>query len=136
MSGLPWVRLDSSMPSHDKVLALLADPSPKRWQAMASIPFAICWSGEHGTDGFLPTTVLPFIHATKATAALCVKYGFWTPVENGWRIHNFAQRQELAVVTAAKKEAQRIGALKANCNRWHPPGCECWKDRASQSTDQ
>lgn len=129
--SLPWVRLDTGLPSHDKTLALLNDPSPKRWQAMASVPFAICWSGEHGTDGFVPVTALPFIHATKVTAALLVKHGFWTPVDGGWRIRNFEQRQELAVVSAAKREAQRVGALKANCRRWHGPSCQCWQDSAA-----
>lgn len=128
--SLPWVRLDSGIASHDKTLALLNDPSPRRWQAMASYMFGLGWSGEHGTDGFIPVTALPFIHGTKATAALLVKHGFWTSTEGGWRVRNFAIRQELAVVTAAKKEAQRIGALKANCNRWHGANCTCWQDRA------
>jgi hypothetical protein len=88
-------------------------------------------SGEHGTDGHIPFTALPFIHGTKATAALLVKHGFWEPLPDGWRIHNFAVRQELAVVTAAKKEAQRVGALMANCKRWHGPTCGCWQDKAA-----
>jgi hypothetical protein len=129
--SLPWVRMDTGLPSHPKMLALLNDPSSKRYQAAASITFAICWSGEHGTDGHIPTTALPFIHATKATAALLVKYGFWELLPDGWRIHNFEVRQELSVVTAAKKEAQRVGALMANCRRWHGPSCHCWQDKAA-----
>jgi hypothetical protein len=131
--SLPWVRLDTGIASHDKTLALLNDPSPKRWQAMASYMFGLGWSGEHGTDGFIPATALPFIHGSKATATLLVRYGFWADAAGGWRIRNFATRQELAVVTAAKKEAQRVGALKANCNRWHGPSCHCWQDRAAIS---
>jgi hypothetical protein len=133
-AGLPWVRMDVGLPSHPKMLALLSDPSPKRWQAAASVQFAIEWAGGQGTDGLIPTTALPFIHGTKATAELLVKHGFWRVVDGGWRIHNFEVRQELAVVTAAKKEAQRVGALKANCNRWHGPSCTCWQDRAAVRT--
>ena len=133
MSGLPWVRLDTGIASHDKTLALLNDPSPKRWQALTSYMFGLGWSGEHGTDGHVPVTALPFIHGTKVTAGLLVKYELWTAVEGGYRIRNFAVRQELAVVTAAKKEAQRVGALKANCNRWHGEKCSCWQDRAAVS---
>ena len=132
--GLPWVRMDTSLPSHPKMLALIHDPSPKRWQAVATVGFAICWAGEHGTDGHIPRTALPFIHATKATAALLVKHGFWEVSPGGWQIRNYVIRQELAVVTAAKKEAQRVGALKANCNRWHGPSCTCWQDRAAVAT--
>jgi hypothetical protein len=128
--GLPWVRLDTGIASHDKTLALLNDPSPKRWQAMSSYMFGLGWSGEHGTDGRIPATALPFIHGTKVTAALLVKHGFWEVAPGGWQIRNYLSRQELAVVTAAKKEAQRVGALKANCNRWHGADCTCWQDRA------
>lgn len=127
VSGLPWVRLDTGIASHDKTLALLADPSPKRWQAMSSYMFGLSWSGDHGTDGQIPATALPFIHGTKTTAALLVKYEFWEPAGTGWQIRNYATRQELAVITAGKKEAKRIGAAKGNCVRWHGPDCGCWQ---------
>jgi hypothetical protein len=124
--SLAWVRLDTGIAHHDKTLALLADPSAKRWQAVSSYMFALGWSGEHGTDGFIPEAALPFVHGTKATANLLVQYGFWTPAPGGWRIRNYATRQELAVITAAKKEAQRVASAKANCVRWHGKDCGCW----------
>lgn len=130
MTGLHWVRMDAGMYSHDKVLALVADRSPKRYQAIASVTFAIGWSAEHATDGFVPGYVLPVIHATKATAALLVKYGFWEVEDGGWRIRNFGERQELAIVTAMKREANRLGARKTNCRRaGHPEGCTCWQPK-------
>lgn len=134
MTGLPWVRMDVGLPGHPKMLALLNDPSPKRWQAAASMQFAVQWAGGNGTDGHIPRTALPFIHGTKTTADLLVKHGFWHAVDDGWRIHNFEVRQELAVVVAAKKEAQRVGALMANCKRWHGADCGCWQDRAAVRT--
>ena len=124
--SLAWVRLDTGIAHHDKTLALLDDPSPKRWQAAFSYVAALGWSGEHGTDGFIPMTALPFVHGTKATATLLVKYGFWEECAGGWRIRNYATRQELAVITAAKKEAQRVASAKANCTRWHGKDCGCW----------
>ena len=68
--GLPWVRWDSSVATHPKVLALLSDPSPKRWQAFTAFSCAVGYCGEHGTDGHIPPYALPFIHGTTATAAL------------------------------------------------------------------
>jgi len=124
---LPWVRLDSSIASHDKTLALLSDPSPKRWQAMSSYVFALGWSGEHGTDGAIPRAALPFVHGTTATAALLVKHGFWETAENGWQVRNYVERQELAVVTEMKRSAQRAGARRTNCRRYHGPDCGCWQ---------
>jgi hypothetical protein len=129
--SLPWVRLDSSIASHDKTLGLLSDPSPKRWQAMASYMFGLGWSGEHATDGRIPTAALPFIHGTTTTAALLVKYGFWETAIGGWQIRNYSERQELAVVTEAKRAAQRLSAQRTNCKRYHGPRCGCWEREAS-----
>lgn len=122
--SLPWVRLDSHIASHDKILSLTSDPSPKRWQAAASYMFALGWSGQHGTDGAIPRTALPFIHATTTTARLLVMHGLWVETLTGWQIVNYADRQQLARVTAAKTKQASEAGQKANCARWH--GSACW----------
>lgn len=122
--ALPWVRFDTNTPSHDKILALLADPSPKRWQAAWAWASSIMWSGGHGTDGRIPPTALPFVHANAQIARLLVTYRLWeeaTP--HGWLIVNFHERQELEAITAMKNEGRKVAANKANCNRWHPGNC-------------
>lgn len=124
---LPWVRLDSNIPTHDKILRLLSDPSPKRWQACTSCMFAFAWSGGQGTDGLIPTAALPFVHGTPATAALLVKYDLWDKVEGGWTIRNFGVRQELLAITEGKRAAQSSGGAKGNCIRYHGPDCGCWR---------
>lgn len=124
--GLPWFRMDSSVASHDKILELLADTSPKRWQAFTSWTCAIGWSAAQGTDGRIPTTALPFVHGTKATADLLVAHRLWEPVAGGWMIRNYMVRQEMSAVTAGKQEARRVASEKANCARWH--GRDCWRE--------
>lgn len=123
--ALPWVRLDSHIASHDKILNLVADPSAKRWQAAFSYCCALGWSGDQGTDGHIPRIALPFVHGTTTTARLLVKYSLWDEHLTGWTIRNFAERQQTTAVTAAKQDARRIAAEKANCKRWH--GDLCWK---------
>lgn len=123
---LPWVRLDANIGSHDKILALLADPSSKKWQAYASYVTALAWSGGQGTDGSIPKIALPFVHGTTTTARLLVVYRLWEETLTGWRIVNFEARQEMEAVTAGKREAQRVGAHKGNCRRWH--GDTCWRN--------
>lgn len=134
--ALPWVRLDSSIASHDKILALLSDPSPKRWQAVSSYMFALGWSGEHGTDGRVPTSALPFIHGTAVTARLLVKYGLWTEQETGlgWEIRNYTERQELNVVTEGKRAAAAAAGRKSACLRWHGKDCGCWRNPLSDAS--
>lgn len=133
--GLPWVRLDSNIAAHDKILSLLADPSPKRWQAAFSYTCALGWSGDQGTDGSVPKIALPFVHGTAQTARLLVKYGLWDEdrLGLGWTIRNYAQRQELSVIAAAKREMRRASAVKANCKRWHGPAC--WVEPGGCSQD-
>ena len=125
--ALPWVRLDSNVAHHDKFLALMSDPSPKKWQAIASYFFALGWSGGQGTDGHVPTYALDSVHGTTATARLLVKYRLWEEATVGFKIRNYEERQELNIVAEAKRAAQSAGARKANCQRWHGPDCHCWK---------
>lgn len=123
--ALPWFRVDSHIASHDKILMLLSDPSPKRWQASFSYVCAIGWSVDQGTDGRIPPMALPFVHGNAATARLLVTYRLWHEAPHGWEIVNFAERQQLDAITAGKQEAARFAAAKGNCIRWHGPGC--WK---------
>lgn len=125
---LPWVRLDANIASHDKVLELLSDPSPRRWQAAFSYVCALGWCGGAGTDGRITPAALGAVHGTATTARLLVKYGLWDEHEpRGWRIRNYEQRQELAVVTESKRAAQSAAARKTNCERWHGKACGCWQ---------
>lgn len=131
--ALPWVRLDSNIGSHDKVLNLLSDPSAKKWQAYASYLTSIAWAGGHGTDGKVPQTALVFVHGTTTTARLLCKYHLWTEVLTGWEIVNFAERQELNVVAEMKRTARSMSGKKAACVKWHGPECGCWREGASDA---
>lgn len=127
--SLPWFRVDTGLASHDKILALIADTHPRRWQAAFSYVCAIGWAVDHATDGRIPPAALPFVHGTVSTARLLViDRGFgklWQEDSSGWEIVNFGVRQELSAITAGKNEARRVAAEKANCTRWHGP--DCWK---------
>lgn len=125
--ALPWVRLDSNISSHDKILSLLSDPSPKRWQAMTSYMFSLAWSGGHGTDGRIPKAALPFIHGTDATAKLLCAHRLWEARTADYVIVNYSLRQELDIVTEAKRAAQSLGGKKARCRSNHGPECGCWR---------
>lgn len=125
--ALPWVRLDANIGSHDKILSLLADPSPKRWQAYASYMTSLAWSGGHGTDGRIPTAALPFVHGTAVTARLLVTYRLWEEHPAAWQIVNYEQRQEITEVSEEKRAAQSIGGKKSRCRANHGPDCGCWK---------
>ncbi len=123
--SLPWIRLDSNIASHDKILALLSDPSALRWQAVASYMFALGWSGTHGTDGKVPSHALVFVHGNAKTSRLLVKYRLWEEASAGYAIKNWDERQPSSAATEATRAAQSAGARRANCKRHH--GDLCWK---------
>ena len=129
--ALPWVRTDSNIASHDKILALKSDPSSKKWQAMAVYMMSYAWSGGQGTDGFIPKYALEQIHGTVQIARLLEKYGFWDEGSNGWWVHNFAERQQLTSDTKTPEEikkSQQAGGKKGNCIKYHGRNCGCWME--------
>lgn len=128
---LPWVRLDSNIGTHDKILALESDPSSKKWQALWSYAVALAWSGGQGTDGKIPTYALHSVKGSPVTARLLVKHRLWREVLTGWEIVNYAERQELAVISEAKRAARSASGRKAACERWHGKTCGCWRQETS-----
>lgn len=127
--ALPWVRLDSNIASHDKILALLEEkPAALAYQAAFSYVCSLGYGGGHGTDGLIAFGALSFVHGTKKTAELLVRHHLWQPTPLGWQIRNFEKRQQSAATTASIRNAQRAGAKRANCKRWHTDDCRCWED--------
>lgn len=124
--SLPWVRLDSNIYSHDKILWLVNQRDG--WRAYAVYTFALAYAGGHATDGHIPRHVLPIIQGTDRIAQLLVEARMWEHAEGGYQIRNWDQRQELAVITEAKRAASRLGGRKRSCQRYHGLECGCWKD--------
>ena len=122
--GLPWVRLDANIATHDKILGLLNDPSAQKWQAFSSYICSLAWSGGQGTDGYVPKNALQVLFGTAKTARLLEKYDLWEEAVGGWRIRNFEKRQQLSAVRSAHEEAKSRASQKANCVRHH--GSSCW----------
>jgi hypothetical protein len=126
--GLPWVRLDANIGTHDKLLALIHAHEPRtnrasertnRGLAAAAVyMFGLAWAGGQGTDGYLPRAVLPYIHGSERTADLLEAAGLWDPDDqsDGWWIHNFAGRQAIAEIRE-RSEAARQAAK----TRWQTP---------------
>lgn len=109
--GLPWVRLDTQLPSNPKVLDLVA-----RKQQAAAFAFicSLAYAGQHGTDGYIPEPALPFIHATKAIANQLVTAGLWIATTGGWDINGWADFQ----ISDEEAKRRRERAQRAAAKRW------------------
>lgn len=113
MTRLPWVRMEASWPSHDKILLLV---ERKQWQAVTAWNASIAWAGANGTDGHIPRRALPFIHATTRVAQQLVDVRLWDALPDGldgWIIHNFDLRQAESIAAVVDFEARREAGRKA-----------------------
>jgi len=110
--GLPWVRLDAGFYCNAKVLQLLAEPGGHR--ALVAYVASLTYSGQQGTDGFIPQLALPFIHARPADAVRLVKAEFWDIAQGGWVIHDWAEYQP-----SSEEQQKRSARARARAQaRW------------------
>lgn len=124
---LPWVRFDSTFPTHDKVLELVVLGDKGRSAGFVYC-CSICYCGQQGTDGLITFAALPFVHGRRRDAELLVDAGLWKPHPLGWEIPNYLERQPSAAkVDAVVRGRRKAGSIGA-CKRWHGEDCECWRE--------
>lgn len=117
--GLPWARMDTNLPSHDKVLELLETAGAAKGKAAGFVyQNSLLYAAGHGTDGIIKRSVLPFIHATKADANLLVQVGLWECVEGGYRIKNYGTRNAVGFAQQALSDKRSEAGKKGADARW------------------
>ena len=111
--ALSWVRLDTGLPDHPKMLSLLAG---KKQKAALVYVYSLAYSGRHELDGFIPHQALPFIHASKNDAMALCEVGLWHARQGGYEINSWDEHQPSNEESTRRKERARLAAMK----RWHP----------------
>jgi hypothetical protein len=124
---LPWVRLDATFPTHDKVLDLVGLGMAGRSAGFVYL-CSLAHCGSQGTDGLITFASLPFVHGRKKDAELLVEVGLWRPHQQGWVIPNWLERQQSSARSEAVVRGKRKAGAMGNCVRWHGKDCGCWKD--------
>jgi len=107
---LPWVRLDTSMPDHPKILDLIDSHKDGRAAAFVWV-CGLAYSGKHGTDGFIPRGALSRCNGRANDAKLLVAAGLWKDEGVGWTIHGWDEYQESTEETKARSEKARNAAF-------------------------
>lgn len=124
--GLPWIRFDTTLPDHPKMLELLGLRDGHRSAFVFCC--ALAYAGRHGTDGYIPTAALPRINGRKLDTTNLVAVGLFDPDENsGWHVHGYAEYQQVSETTDEIREKRRKASKKGNCVRHHGEQCGCWK---------
>ena len=94
---LPWVRLDTSMPDHPKVIDLCSEGDAGVAAAFVWV-CSLAYSGKHGTDGFVPKGVLGRLNGKPKHAQLLVAHRLWDDLPpKGWQIHGWEEYQMLTM---------------------------------------
>jgi len=109
--ALPWVRLDTGFTQNPKVLHLIED---KKWQSIVLYVASLGYSGQHGTDGFVPSSALPFLHGTKRNANDLVNIALWIPCKGGYDINGWSEFQP----SNEENERRKAKAKAAAAARW------------------
>jgi len=112
MAAMSWVRVDAALASNPKVLALLSERGGDH--ALCVYVFALGYSAQQGTDGFIPSIALGLIHGRSRDSSLLVTLGFWLEIPGGFEINDWREYQP------SDEEAQRRSekAKKAAAVRW------------------
>ena len=84
MPALPWVRLDTDLPTNKKMLLLTS--LPKGLEAAGVFAFALAWAGANSTDGYIPDSVLRVLHARRSHATALETAGLFERNGEGWHI--------------------------------------------------
>lgn len=109
---LPWVRLDTSFPINQKLLAMLKRKDGHRAAFVYLCGLAI--SGGQGTDGFISSESLMYVHGRNADAELLAEFGFWVPQPGGWLINGWEEFQP----SSEENQLRRKRAQAAAESRW------------------
>lgn len=104
-----WVRLDTGLPDHPKMLALIHG---KKHKAALAYVLGLAYSGRHGLNGYIPGAALPYIHATKKDAQALCEVGLWHMTDTGYEINDWSDYQlsteEMAERSARARAAAHI----------------------------
>jgi hypothetical protein len=110
--GLPWIRLDTSMPDNPKILGLLEERDGHR----AAFVWVCCmaYAGKHETAGFIPREAASRVNARTADLKRLVASDLLIENAGGWDIRGWDEFQ----LSDEAAQVRRDKAKKAAAARW------------------
>jgi hypothetical protein len=119
MTGLQWIRIDTSMFENPKFLYLVED---RQYKSVVIHIAAMCYSGRHGLDGYIPKSALRIIGSTVSDATKLVTNGLWNPAPGGWQINGWAEYQPSnEEIKKRSDNARKAASSRWNGHRKEPP---------------
>ena len=105
---MPWFKVDDNLAFHAKVVAA-GNAAMGMWVRAGS------WSAQQLTDGFVPDHMVPAL-GDKRQAQRLVAVGLWTQESDGYRFHEWMDRQPSREQVEAERAAarERMAARRKN----------------------
>ena len=110
--GLPWIRLDTSMPDNPKILGLETVKDGHR--AAYLWLKCMCYAGKHETAGFVPREAISRLGGRTTDMRTLKDHGFVTESAGGWDINGGDEFQ----VSDEDAKKRREKASRAAAIRW------------------
>lgn len=98
---MPWFRVDDDLALHPKAIAA-GNAAMGLWVRAGA------YASQYLTEGFVPRGIIGTLGGRPRDAQALVDAGLWEPVADGWRFHQWAERQP----TRAQVEADRAAAAE------------------------
>jgi len=117
--GLPWVRLDTNIWSHDKTAELFAG---RRHKAFALWVCGLAYAAGHATDGLISRHALATLKFSRKDADQLVEARMWDHAADGaYQIRNYSERQPVKLEVELQNLTNRMNI----CSRWMKEGKPC-----------
>lgn len=119
---MTWFKVDDSLHSHPKIEALRH--GPHYGDALALWTLAGSWCAQHLTDGFLPKTLAKTFGFRSKVAQELVRVGLWSEEKDGYRFHQWAERQPARsqVEQRRAESRERVDRYRAKKRAENTPG--------------
>jgi hypothetical protein len=113
--GLPWVRLDTDIFDHPKLLAL---EEAGHYRAIVLHLKAMVYTGKHELAGFLPEVCIPMLTAANPMLSenapteiqTLLDACLWTAQPGGYSMHGWEDRQFVSNEAKARSAKARVAA--------------------------
>lgn len=108
-----WFKVSDDLHSHPKAMAA-GTAAVGLWTLAGS------WSSANAKGGFVPDYVLPRLSEdSTALARKLVAAGLWVRVKNGYRFHEWDERNPSEQTAKALADDRKRAAAIGNHQRWH-----------------
>lgn len=114
MSGLKWIRIDTTMFDNLKFLQLKED---RAYKAIVLHLEGMTYSGRHGYDGYIPKAALRLLGGTRSDIERLQSLNLWVPSPGGWTINDWESYQMSNDEVKQRTERAREAAVTRWKNR-------------------